>query len=64
MLDARLIRLSPKAHPARRALSRHAVFWMLDWATSFDLCLLTSILGRSSLHCMSAKVKKEIAARG
>src|SRR5437870_1141306 len=51
MLDARLIRLSPKAHRfptgfmVYPAASRHAVFWMLDWAASFDLWPLTSTLG-------------------
>jgi len=50
MLDARVIRLRPKAHRfptgfvVYPAASRHAVFWMLDWAASLALCSLTSTL--------------------
>jgi len=50
MLDARVIRLRPKAHRFPTGFmvypvaSRHAVFWMLDWAASFALCSLTSTL--------------------
>jgi hypothetical protein len=52
MLDASLI-ASPEGSPAATgfmvypAASRHAVFWMLDWAASFDLCSDFNIVSAS-----------------